>query len=123
MYEYDLTTTTFNFQAGDTLNISWPGDVLQLDQTRFSLAHYNYNGTFPGIPMVSIVVGGCGSETDPLTLNTLYCEEITEPAASDITGTQADTVNKKANSRALSISTSTNQILNFIQMLMNQKPN
>ena len=85
VYEYDLTGTEFNIQDGDKLNISWhhDGDVLQQDLLRFLLAYHN-NGTSPSIPMVSIVVGDNGSETDLLTSNTQYCEEVTDPPTSDV---------------------------------------
>ena len=76
LYEYDLTATNFNIQTGDKLNISWRGNALQPDQIRFSLAYDNY-GAFP---MVSVVVGDCGSEPDLLTLDRLYCEEVTPTA-------------------------------------------
>ena len=75
LYEYDLVADKFDIQDGDTLNISWHGNILQHDQIRFSLAYYN-NGTSPAIPMVSVVVGNCDPETDLLSLNTLYCEDV-----------------------------------------------
>ena len=77
LYEYDLVAKNFDIQDGDTVNISWHGNVLWYDQIRFSLAYY-HNGTSPAIPMVSIVVGDCESETDLLSLNTLYCEDVTQ---------------------------------------------
>ena len=95
VYEYNLTGTEFNIQDGDKLNISWhhDGDVLQQDLLRFSLAYYN-NGTSPSIPMVSIVVGDNGSETDLLTLSTVrYCEEDNESnAKARITTTDVATI-------------------------------
>ena len=92
LYEYDLTTTGFNIQSGDVLNISWRGNVLERNQIRFSLA-YDNSGTSPAIPMVSIVVGDCYPETDLLSLNTLYCEDVNvELPSSGITVTQSGTV-------------------------------
>ena len=67
LYEYDLTTTGFNIQSGDVLSINLSGQI------RFCLAYYN-NEAFSSIPMVSIVVGDCDSDTDLLTLDTLYCK-------------------------------------------------
>ena len=90
LYEYNLTPINFAIQVGDTLNISWHGNNIQ--QSRFSLAYY-HNGTSPAIPMVSIVVGDCDPETDLLTLNTLYCEDVNiELPSSGITATQSGTV-------------------------------
>ena len=101
LYEYDLAPKNFDIQDGDKLNISWYGrysrysNVLWYDQIRFSLAYYN-NGT-SSVPMVSIVVGDCDPETvDMLTLNTLYCEDVT----------------------AISITASTNQISNSAEIII-----
>ena len=102
LYEYDLTAINFTTEVRDTLNISWHGNNIQ--QPRFSLAYYN-NGSSPAIPMVSIVVGNCDSETDLWTLNTLYmyCEDVNvELPSSDITATQSGT---EYNSTALLVST------------------
>ena len=96
-YEYDLTETNFDIQVGDRLNISWYGDIRQPDQIRFSLAYYD-NGTFPGIPMVSIVVGDCNqSETDLLILDDLYCEQIDEPTTGGIITTSSKPVDPGTN--------------------------
>ena len=96
-YEYDLTETNFDIQVGDRLNISWYGDIMQPDQIRFSLAYYD-NGTFPGIPMVSIVVGDCNqSETDLLILDDLYCEQIDEPTTGSIITTSSKPVDPGTN--------------------------
>lgn len=96
LYEYDLAETRFYVRPGDVLNLSWQGDADwtrfrfgDIDRVRFNLAYYR-NGTSPEIPMVSIVVGDCDSETDQLTLNLLnYCENVTEPTTSGITSTQS----------------------------------
>ena len=76
VYEYDISNDTVEINVGDVLNISWRTNSGQSDRNRFSLAYYN--GTSSKIPMVSIVVGDCDSETNLLTLNSLYCEEDTE---------------------------------------------
>ena len=76
VYEYDVSNDMFEVKAGDMLNISWHTNSGQPDRNRFSLTYYN--GTSSEIPMVSIVVGVCNSETNLLTLNSLYCEEDTE---------------------------------------------
>jgi hypothetical protein len=93
LYEYNLTAINFNTQIGDTLNISWYGSTLQPNQMRFSLAYYN-NRTFPVIPIVSIVVGDCDPETDLLTLNSLYCEEVTVTVTESVTTTKNVTSNQ-----------------------------
>ena len=80
VYEYNLSAVNFQVEPRDVLNISWYDAREQSQQVRnrFSLAYYN-NGTSPSIPMVSIIVGDCDPETDLLKLNTLYCEEVSEP--------------------------------------------
>ena len=77
VYEYDISTDMFEVKAGDVFSISWHTNAGQPDRNRFSLTYYN-NGTSSEKPMVSIVVGVCDSETNLLTLNSLYCEEDTE---------------------------------------------
>ena len=118
-YEYDLSTKNFTIQAGDALNISWYGDVLQQDQIRFSLA-YNNNGIPSGMPMVSVIVDAGGSNyCDPThdwlgqpNLN-LYCEEITEHqpvtngtvlTKTTLANTQASTVTEITNITTMSTS-------------------
>ena len=68
LYEYNLEETMLHIKPGDTLDIH---DSYQ--SSRFSLAYYS-NGTF-SIPLVSFVMGDCESETEPLTLNILNCED------------------------------------------------
>ena len=80
LYEYNWTAINFTIQVEDTLNISWNGN---LQQPRFSLAYYN-NRTSSAIPMLSIVVGNCDPETNLLSLNTLYCEEVTVTATDSV---------------------------------------
>ena len=78
LYEYNLAETTFYIRPGEMLNFSWQGDADQIrsrpgirnNQVRFNLAYYR-DGTPSGLPMVSIVVGDCDSQTDQLTLNLL----------------------------------------------------
>ena len=82
LYEYDLAPKDFDIEVGDKLNISWYGNVLWCDQIRFSLPYYN-NGT-SSVPMVSIIVGDYNPETDLLTLNTLYCEDVPVMATDSI---------------------------------------
>ena len=89
LYEYDLTTTNITIQVGDTLNIAWHGNN-NIQNPRFSLAYYYNRNIPPAIPMVSIVVGDCDSKTDLLTLNTLYCEPITDSVTNN-TSTPATT--------------------------------
>ena len=102
-----MEAARFHINPGDELNIAWHGNY---DQIRFSLAYCN-NGTSSDIPMVSVVVGDCNSETDLLTLNTLNCECVTiAPPSSGISGTQTGTVTEEANNTGLLVSTSTNQI-------------
>ena len=84
LYEYNLEETMLHIEPGDTLDIH---DSYQ--SSRFSLAYYS-NGTF-SISLVSFVVGDCESETDPLTLNILNCEDATMAPTSDQTSTQATT--------------------------------
>ena len=76
VYEYDVSNDTVQINVGDVLNISWRTNEEQSDRNRFSLACYN--GTSSKIPMVSIVVGDCDSDTNLLTLNSLYCAEGSE---------------------------------------------
>ena len=76
VYEYDISSDTVEINVGDVLNISWRTNSGRPDRNRLSLAYYN--GTSSKIPMVSIVVGDCDSETNLLTLNSLYCAEGTE---------------------------------------------
>ena len=98
VYEYDLAATEFIIQVGDILNISWHGDMREPDQIRFSLAYFN-NGTSSSIPMVSIVVGDCGPDTDLLILSTPYCEEYNtdpQPSTCDTISTKASTVRKNS---------------------------
>ena len=84
LYEYNLEETMLHIKPGDTLDIH---DSYQ--SSHFSLAYYS-NGTF-SIPLISFVVGDCESETDPLTLNILNCEDATMAPTSDQTSTQATT--------------------------------
>lgn len=93
VYEYNVSTDMFEIKAGDVLNISWHTNAGEPDKNRFSLAYYGNNGTSTKIPMVSIVVGVCDSETNLLTLNSLYmyCEEDTE---STITSGKTSTIGK-----------------------------
>ena len=86
VYEYELSYN-FDVKMGDVLNISWHGDVTQPDQIRFSLAYYN-NG-ISRVPMVSIIVGDCDSDTDLLTLDSLYCEDTMIPTTGSTTTTPA----------------------------------
>ena len=79
LYEYNVAETTFYIRPGDLLNFSWQGDAelnhfrpRRINRVRFNLAYYR-DGTPSGLPMVSIVVGDCDSQTDQLMLNLLNC--------------------------------------------------
>ena len=75
VYEY-VSTDMFEVKVGDVLSISWRTNAGWPHRNRFSLVYYN--GTSSEIPMVFIVMGVCGSEINLLTLDSLYCEEVTE---------------------------------------------
>ena len=93
VYEYDLSTHGFIIQAGDVLNISWYGDVLQLDQIRFSLAYYD-NGVPPGIPMVSVEMtnSNCSSQhtSETVTDNPLTTSSMPINIKNNITISQSN---------------------------------
>ena len=92
VYEYNLTAANFQVKAGDVLNISWYDEREQWLGNRFSLAYQYNTHSHIHVPMVSIIVGDCDSETDLLTLNSLYvhCKKIIEPIS-----TTAGTTNFK----------------------------
>ena len=94
VYEYDVSTDMFEIKAGDALSISWCTNEGEPDRNRFSLAYYNA-GTSSEMPMVSIVVGVCDSETNLLTLNPLYCEEATELMVTTKSTTATTSTNRK----------------------------
>ena len=81
-------------RPGDMLNFSWQGDAElnrfryhddSINRVRFNLAYYRASG----LPMVSIVVGDCDSQTDQLMLNLLNCHNgnVSEPTTIGINST------------------------------------
>ena len=112
VYEYEFNNRV-TVQIGDEVAISWHGNVSQTDhdQIRYSLAYYNSSGS--RVPMVSIIVGDCGPETDWLTSNTLQqCEEINITTTSDSPG-PSNTVSTPAIDNEQMTSTTTKPKFNF----------
>ena len=112
VYEYEFNNSV-TVQIGDEVAISWHGNVSQPDQIRYSLAYYNVSSG-SRVPMVSIVVGDCGPETDRLTLNTLQqCEEMNITTTSDSPGPSNTVSHTPATDNEQMTSTTTKPKLNF----------
>ena len=116
LYEYNLAETTFYIRPGDMLNFSWQGDAELnrfrhddiINRVRFNLVYYR-DGTPSGLPMVSIIVGDCDSQTDQLTLNLLNCHNgnVSEPTTIGINSTQnsSTTLSSKDNESKYELTT------------------
>ena len=109
VYEYEFNNSVA-VQIGDEVAISWHGNVSQIDQIRYSLAYYTDSGS--RVPMVSIVIGDCGPETDRLISNTLQCEEMNITTTSDSPGPSNTTSRTAATDNEQMTSTTTNPKLN-----------
>ena len=110
VYEYEFNNSVA-VQIGDEVAISWHGNVSQTDQIRYSLAYYIISSG-SRVPMVSIIVGDCGPETDWLTSNIPQCEEMNITTTSDSPGPYNTVSRTPATDNELT-STTTNPKLNF----------
>ena len=97
VYEYELPPEQYQINPGDVLKIFWNSTQQN------SLVYRTSNASNKTFPLVSIIIGDCGSEAY-LNLTTVYCSDITTGlSTSDVSFTGTVT---KGHSTATGIKTS-----------------